>query len=158
MIADVLTNWRRYPLGGAWNEVMGWVEAHGAAAELGVYPVAGCLVKVEEGRTEPEAQRRYESHRAMVDVQMVLDGGEWVLCADTAALPLMGPFDETNDVGFHERPDVPLSRVHLVPGVFTVLFPWDAHAPLVMDSAERVNRKIVVKIPLDRLHPDVYKA
>lgn len=158
MIADALQHWKRYALGKAWAEVMTWVEANGQTADLGVYPVGDCLIKVEEGQTQPEADRRYESHRAMVDMQMVVDGVEWVLCTDSTVQPLLAPFDEGRDVGFHQRPAVPMSRVHLVPGVFTVLFPWDAHAPLVMDDAPRVNRKIVAKIPLDSLATDVYKA
>lgn len=155
MIVDATEHWNRYALGPVWEELMTWVAANAATSPLGVYTVAGCTVKVEEARTEPAADRRYESHRIMADVQMVLEGEEWMECANAAALEPLGAFDTGRDVGFHANPAQPIGKALLLPGVFAVVFPWDAHKPLVAVQGSRTNKKLIAKIPLDRLNAGV---
>ena len=57
---------------------------------------------------------------------------------DPAAL---GAFDVQKDIRFYD--DVPQTYYEVTPGQFTLLFPEDAHAPMV---GEGTIRKVIVKV------------
>ena len=81
-----------------------------------------------------------------IDIQVLLKGRErigWLpraQCQEPQA-----PYDKEKDVIFFE--DTPASYVDLVPGDFVILYPEDAHAPLIGGGG--AVSKLVVKI---RLH------
>lgn len=87
-----------------------------------------------------------EAHEEHIDIQVLLKGRErigWLpraLCQEPQA-----PYDKEKDVIFFE--DTPASYVDLVPGDFVILYPEDAHAPLIGGGG--TVSKLVVKI---RLH------
>lgn len=158
MIVDTFACGRAYALGPLWDRLMPeLLELIGRAGGLaeGVYPLAGgvenggatATVKVDTLRERAEA--RYESHMRMADIQAVLEGDEYL-----EVLPLCGGETETeNDAGrdlvfYARQPEG--TRVHLVPGLFALILPGEAHMPGVKAGGGRV-RKLVVKIPADRL-------
>ena len=53
----------------------------------------------------------------------------------------LGAFDVQKDIRFYD--DVPLTYYEVTPGQFTLLFPEDAHAPMV---GEGTIRKVIVKV------------
>ncbi len=87
-------------------------------------------------------RRKLETHRNYIDIQMPVDGMfplEWHdvdSCRNIAA-----PYDKGKDVQFYNDP--PLFTVHLVPDMFAVLFPEDAHAPQPPVSS---TKKAIVKV------------
>lgn len=87
---------------------------------------------------------RLETHRKFVDLQYVYSGMDvigWKAAEDCKRKT--GYYSTTKDVIFYsDRPD---THVSLLPGMFCVLFPWDAHAPL---AGKGKVRKIVVKIAM----------
>ena len=53
----------------------------------------------------------------------------------------LGAFDVQKDIRFYD--DVPQTYYEVTPGQFTLLFPEDAHAPMV---GEGTIRKVIVKV------------
>ena len=152
MLVESLQDWKRYDFGPLWHEVMTWVEAHTDIAD-GEYNVAGCTIKVATGTTRPWGAARYEFHRRMADVQVVLQGEEDVynLPLHTLTTPsAQDAFDEARDLGFFDD-TLRLSPVRLVPGIFALLLPWDAHMPSMAVASPATVRKMVVKLPVDKL-------
>lgn len=152
MLCEPLNGWRRYSFGPVWTEVMTWIEQQNAGTLPQTVNVAGCRIAVEDTQTRRLDCALYETHRRMIDVQVLLHGQEWMYVASADNLPLLDPFDETRDLGFHVTPACELGRLTLHPGMFALLFPWDAHMPLVaINDIPAPVRKLVAKIPLDAL-------
>jgi len=151
MLYESLKDWKRYDFGPAWKEVMTWVDANIETIGLGSYEVAGCKVFVTEGPTRPEEGIRYECHRRMADVQIVLRGEENMYNLPAVDLTPVDPFDEDKDIGFFAEP-IAYTPVRLKRGIFAVLFPWDAHMPsMAVDGVPSTVRKLLVKLPVDKL-------
>lgn len=138
MIVDHIGNWRRYGFGPAWEETMRWLENYapggsGSLADLtdGTHPLTDGFVSVATLTSRPLSGSLYECHKRFCDVQMVVEGQEWLFNAATTGLSLDGPFDDQRDVGFFQPAPAEVSRVTLSPGTFALLFPWDAHLPAI---------------------------
>lgn len=138
MIVDHISNWRRYGFGPAWEETMRWLENYapggsGSLADLtdGTHPLTDGFVSVATLTSRPLSGSLYECHKRFCDVQMVVEGQEWLFNAATTGLSLDGPFDDQRDVGFFQPAPAEVSRVTLSPGTFALLFPWDAHLPAI---------------------------
>lgn len=153
MLCDTLSHWKKYDFGPAWREAMTWLETHGHSARPGPHTVGDCKINVSETTTKRLDSSLFESHRRMVDVQIVFEGAEWLYTASTDDLAYIDPFDEDKDVGFHVVPPCETARATLTPGTFALLFPWDAHMPLAAINNEPAPvRKAVVKIPLELMN------
>ena len=144
MIVDHIGNWRRYGFGPAWEETMRWLENYapggsGSLADLtdGTHPLTDGFVSVATLTSRPLSG-------SFCDVQMVVEGQEWLFNAATTGLSLDGPFDDQRDVGFFQPAPAEVSRVTLSPGTFALLFPWDAHLPAIaVDGVPAPLRKCV---------------
>jgi len=151
MLCEPLGNWKKYDFGPTWEAVMSWLEQNAASLSAPT-TVAGCEIRLSEGKTKRLDCCLYETHRKMVDVQIVTRGEEWVYVASSEGLAYIDPFDEEKDCGHHVIPDREIARVTLHPGVFAAVFPWDAHMPMVaVDDIPTKTVKIVAKIPLEKL-------
>lgn len=161
MLIDTLDHGLLYPLGPTWTCV--FQEAQKLADQStnlaeGVYSLAGgpehggaaATVSVYDTR----AQGRYESHRLMADIQIVLDGEEefHVLPrpsepADGSALTPEAPYDADKDIVFYREKPLAAARVRLRPGLFVLALPRDAHMPGLAVSTPGRVKKLVVKVP-----------
>ena len=109
MLVDHIGNWRRYGFGPAWEETMRWLENYapggsGSLADLtdGTHPLTDGFVSVATLTSRPLSGSLYECHKRFCDVQMVVEGQEWLFNAATTGLSLDGPFDDQRDVGFFQ--------------------------------------------------------
>lgn len=156
MLSDALSNGLTYPLGDAWaaifRDLLALLET-GQVLPVGEYPLAGGLenggakasVNIYTSKTPDGA--RYENHCVMADIQLVLEGEEYIDVVPTEALTSATAYDAAADVTFyHEKPH-PAARIHLVPGRFAVLMPQDAHMPALAVQGQAVVKKLVVKLP-----------
>ena len=158
MLVDHIGNWRRYGFGPAWEETMRWLENYapggsGSLADLtdGTHPLTDGFVSVATLTSRPLSGSLYECHKRFCDVQMVVEGQEWLFNAATTGLSLDGPFDDQRDVGFFQPAPAEVSRVTLSPGTFALLFPWDAHLPAIaVDGVPAPLRKSWAKFPSSR--------
>ena len=150
MLVESLQDWKRYDFGPVWREIMDWAVAH-TDAEPGEYQVAGCGIRISEYTTRPWGQGRYECHRRMADVQIVLKGEEDVYNLPLHVMTVAEAFDQDRDLGFFDDASR-LSPVRLVPGIFALLLPWDAHMPsMAVADVPAPVRKMVIKLPVDKL-------
>lgn len=93
--------------------------------------------------SNPQDEQPLEAHDRHIDIQLLLAGEERIgwrhrsLCQEVTV-----PYDTEKDILFFgERP---LSFVDLRPGDFVILFPEDAHAPMI-GSGDSI-KKIIVKV------------
>ena len=126
---------------------------------LTAYHVAHDLYDLPLGRTEVDgenvfinvmdvdlkrsADAKLEIHDRYLDIQVLVRGEReafgWSQ-RDRVTRPL-GAFDVQKDIRFYD--DVPQTYYEVTPGQFTLLFPEDAHAPMV---GEGTIRKVIVKV------------
>ena len=92
-----------------------------------------------------------EIHEKYVDLQVVIEGCEALCACEKSQLELHTPYNDAEDYAFlHPSEKKPLSRLELIPGIFAIFFPHDAH----IGQREGKNgameiKKVVVKIPVE---------
>ena len=87
-----------------------------------------------------------ETHRRYIDIQFSIRGTDaigWKPAGDCALVTQ--PYDASKDIAFYG--DAPVAWTPVAPGMFTIFFPDDAHAPMVGDG---ILHKAVVKVAV---HP-----
>lgn len=115
------------------------------ALEPGSYPLA-CGGKVNVGGeavTRSAEGVRLEAHRTYLDVQYVTEGEEYMGWADTAALEVETPYIAEKDCSMHSGK---CQFFHIPAGCCYIVFPEDAHAPMVHLDQPMTERKIIVKL------------
>ena len=125
-----------------------WLRANPSPSP-GRQAIAGeaLFVNVDHGETRPRPQTRFESHRRYLDLQVVLEGGEWMEWAPVGALALEQDFAPGGDLAFYREPSFEPTRLRVLPGHFAIFFPEDAHRPLVaLDGRSAGFRKLVFKL------------
>ena len=110
------------------------------------YLINGCYVNVDEYDTRENDT--FEAHRQYIDVQLLVDGEEEILCAPLLHGKETLPYDGKKDIAFYSCNKGPYCSVKLTPGMAVVLLPWDMHAPCNAKKKRR-NRKLVFKIPTE---------
>lgn len=95
--------------------------------------------------TEPRVQRKFESHRKYIDLQIVLDGSEEMDWAPIDSLNMTdNGFERGDDIAFYEGTE--LSTVTLGGDQCAILFPEDGHRPNIMHKNINNVLKIVFKV------------
>ncbi|MBA2481626.1 MAG: YhcH/YjgK/YiaL family protein [Planctomycetes bacterium] len=151
MILDTLANAARYAhLHPLFAQAFAWCgrdEARTCAD--GRYPLCGedLFVIVESGVTRAAEDKRFESHRRYIDIQVNLAGSEimeWMPMRDLAPSDDFAP---DGDIRFyHQPPGVP-TRLLVRPQEFAIFWPADAHKPCCHPAGSEVRyRKLVFKV------------
>ncbi|VBB45176.1 conserved hypothetical protein [uncultured Paludibacter sp.] len=92
----------------------------------------------------PAEERALEAHKDYLDIQIPLDVPETIGIKPTAdCKTIKTPYNKEKDILFFN--DKPTNFIQIHPGEFIVLYPEDAHAPLI---GEGNIRKLVVKIKI----------
>jgi biofilm protein TabA len=98
--------------------------------------------------TRPRTEGRWESHRAYIDVQVVVAGEELMEVADVAQLAVAEDLRPAKDLIFYQSFNHG-SILHVHAGEAAVFFPSDAHLPsLRVGAAATLVRKTVIKVPV----------
>jgi biofilm protein TabA len=131
--------------GGAARERIGKI-AVGASERI---ELAGGVFAIEQVYlTRLRSEGRWESHRAYIDVQVVVEGEELMEVADAARLSVAEDFRPAKDLIFY-RPIDGASLLRARAGEAAVFFPADAHLPsLRVGASAALVRKTVVKVPV----------
>ena len=101
------------------------------------------IIESADGRGQEGAP--LESHRKMIDIQVVLEGVErigWRAQPDCRVSTQA--YQEERDIEFYA--DSPRFWLDLQPGEFAIFFPADAHAPL---AGEGRVRKAIAKVAVE---------
>ena len=99
--------------------------------------------------SKPRAEAFFESHKQYVDVQVIVEGEEFIEVADVAKLSLKEDKTPAKDVIIYHMAEAgSATALRLGAGEAAVLFPVDGHMPTVAIKAPALVRKIVVKVPV----------
>jgi YhcH/YjgK/YiaL family protein len=101
---------------------------------------------VEDGPGRTREQAELEAHERYIDIQLVVDGTDsigWKL--KSACKQVSKKYDANNDIQFFK--DEPDSWLPVTAGSYVILFPEDAHMPMISQGH---LRKVVVKIAIDQ--------
>ena len=98
-------------------------------------------------RTKARADGFFESHRAYIDVQVVVSGEEIIEVLDTAGLQVKEDRTPAKDVLIYHMVEA-ASGLRMRAGDAAVLYPVDGHMPSISTGASGLVRKIVVKVPV----------
>lgn len=155
MIHDKLENWRRYFSTEPWKTAFGYLlklSSETLPEEKVALNGDGLYASVMSYETRSPDDSVLETHDLHVDIQVTLSGCEAIDWFDRETLQIKIPYDTELDRTFYHRPDTPCPRLNNFPGYFTLLFPGDAHMPMLQVEGEsEIVKKVVVKIPIDLL-------
>lgn len=120
-----------------------------AALKPGRHDIAGddAYMNVMEYATVPESERKWESHRKYIDVQIVLRGSESIGYCPASSLGDDGAYSAEHDAVIYGGDCEPCTRLFVPERGFCAFFPGEAHRP-GCDSghADTSVLKAVVKI------------
>lgn len=104
---------------------------------------------VSQIETKPEEKAVLEAHRDYLDIQIDLMGTEriGVTALGDPRLRCCQPYDKDGDCELFTGPVS--AACTMGPGRFMILFPQDAHAPGLADSAPGTVKKVVVKVKVE---------
>lgn len=132
MVIDKLENFEQYvALNPLFAVVARYLKEHDLhQMEAGKTPIQGDEVILNIAVTKPKGkeQAKLEAHRDYIDVQVPLSDTEVMGYTPTAdCQPQDAPFDAENDIIFYEG--LAENYLEVKPGLFTIFFPEDGHAP-----------------------------
>ena len=112
----------------------------------GRYAIDGDAVYalVQSYDTAAPEEKKFESHRAYLDIQFVAIGAETILYAPTRSLQPTTPYDAAKDYLLYADPDHATSLL-TPPGSFAIFFPQDGHKPGCVNGAPSRIKKVVIK-------------
>lgn len=93
--------------------------------------------------TKPIHEGKLEAHRNYIDIQLILEGEEFMGYAPLQNQAESIPFDPAKDIGFY---DGEAWFTLLRKGMFAVFFPEDAHLPGRHTQKPTSVKKIVLKV------------
>lgn len=99
-----------------------------------------------EYTNKPVDECKFEAHRRYIDIQYVVSGHEHIDVCDAERLEVTEDFEDGGDIAFYgDTADFNVADLHA--GDFVILFPGEAHRPLVAPNAKPVKTaKAVAKI------------
>lgn len=95
--------------------------------------------------TKPASEGKFEAHRKYIDVQMLLEGCEFIDVSLNQHLEITEAYSEEKDITFYTAP-LHATSVLLEPGQFAVFYPHDIHRPCRQTKEPCKVRKMVVKV------------
>ena len=112
----------------------------------GKYRILGdeVIADVQSYTTQPESERRFETHDQHFDIQYIAEGQEFFGVCSREGLELLESRPE-RDAEFWSSPEN-FSMVLLHEGEFIVVAPEDAHKPRCAVGSPAKVRKVVVKV------------
>ena len=148
MIYDSLENIHLYQnLPGSLFKALEYAAKVDSSQAEGVYEIAGkdMFAMVSSYRTHSPADTKFEGHRKYIDLQVLLEGCEYLHFVGTEGLSVSLPYSDEKDLVFFEDPPS-FSTVILKPSLFVILFAHEAHQPGCHFGKQSHVRKLVVKV------------
>lgn len=130
------------------KRVIEFVESKGKELAVGDYPLGndGLYVQIREMQPVPVCEKQYETHLKNIDMQMLIEGDEYIWVHDlTPDMTVVEDLPE-RDLRFHKNPSTPGMELHIEPGSFCLLMPDDAHTDGICNSSK--IKKAIAKIPV----------
>jgi biofilm protein TabA len=118
--------------------------------KIGKYPITGesAFLLIQEYQTKSELEKEWESHRKYIDIQIVLNGQEYMGYSPISSLKVKESYNIEKDVILYKNDDKDHSRVFIQEKHFCIFFPNDAHKPGYHLQEESHVKKAVIKVLL----------
>ena len=121
----------------------------------GKYDMGNGIIANVDPEYMTKSESRYEVHRKMADLVVLISGKEEIWVTETGGLEVLEPYDEERDIAFFaggtrpKRNDV-IKLMHR--GDFAIVFPRCGHMPgMDFKGHKNMVKKIVFKIPKELL-------
>ena len=146
MIIDNITDAERYfPLNDRLRVLFDYIKSHDLSSVApGRVNVCGddIFINVSDACLKTREEQKLEVHRSYLDVHFPLSGEETIGWSHLSSLAEPeAPFDEQGDFALYPQPAQ--AYFTLRPGQFCLLFPEDAHAPII---GRGTLRKLIAKV------------
>ena len=103
------------------------------------------FINVADAKLIPAETQKLEVHQKYIDIHFPLSGKEIVGWKHLSNLGTSeAPFDTDNDFALYAED--PTTYFTVMPGEFYIVYPEDAHAPII---GEGMLRKLIVKVMID---------
>lgn len=149
MILSHISDCARYEvLHPLFKQVFDYVKSHDlllAPAERIVLDGDKLFINVCDAKLVAPETQKLEVHQKYIDIHFPLNGKEivgWKHLSNTHKSE--APFDVDNDFALYA--ETPSTYYTVLPGEFYIVYPEDAHAPII---GEGVLRKLIVKVLID---------
>ena len=150
MIYDHISNIGLYKgLTPALDLALDYIASVDPGVEIGTHPLDhGVKAVVSEYETRTVNEKGYEAHRKYADIQLCVKGTELVRCKPLPQVKETIPYNEEKDAARYA--DCPGSDMVIGEGYFLVVFPDDAHEPLLaVNGQPALVKKVVLKVPVE---------
>jgi YhcH/YjgK/YiaL family protein len=97
--------------------------------------------------TKSPSEGRWESHLKYIDIQVVIEGQEYIGVTEVSKLKVTENLTPAKDLLFY-APHGLASNLHLTAGEAAILYPSDGHLPGLIAGSQVQVRKSVVKVPV----------
>jgi len=154
MIIDKLENWEFYHYGPVWEQIFEFLISLTSDSEEKRYNIQGddIFAEVSKYNTRPSKGALLETHRKYADIHVVLTESERIECSTKDKLVVDIPYDGMKDVEFYKYIDLEMISIKVIPGIFALFFPQDAHMPgLIFNKTPESVKKVVVKVRVELL-------
>ena len=146
MVVDTLENLEKYTsLNPLFVQAIDFIRSHDLhTMEMGKTELQGKNLVVNIALTTPKTkeQAKLETHNKFIDIQIPLSATESMGYTPAKyCIPADVPYNEDDDITFFEG--AAEAYIPVKPGMFTIFFPEDGHAPGI--SSEGV-KKVIIKV------------
>lgn len=119
------------------NDLSGW--------ENGKYEIEGdeIFVSIQDYKTKPLEEGRFEAHRKYLDIQYIIKGKERLGFGKTENQSSATDYDEEKDIIFLKGSG---NFAFAQAGDFLIFMPQDAHMPCIAIDEPEYVKKAVVKV------------
>jgi YhcH/YjgK/YiaL family protein len=148
MIYDVFANRKLYfSKKDAFNKALDFAGRFDISQPDGRYEIDGdkLYAMVMTYQTKSADEARFEAHQKYIDIQLLLEGREFIDLSTGEKLGVDTAYSDEKDVVFFTSPAY-FTSVLLEPGRFAVLYPDDIHRPCRRLDEPMQVRKIVIKV------------
>jgi biofilm protein TabA len=101
----------------------------------------------QEGATKPIEESQFEAHRNYVDLQIVLEGEEYIAWNKIDDLTEAIPYNAERDVQKFTGKDA--HKMKMSEGMAYICFPWDGHKAVFHVDQPLHFKKAVIKLALN---------
>ncbi|HAN44124.1 MAG TPA: YhcH/YjgK/YiaL family protein [Ruminococcaceae bacterium] len=118
-----------------------------AKLPAGRYEIDGdsIFAMVQEPALLAPENAKWEAHKKYIDIQYVVSGTEGIGYNNLNTMTEQTPYDAERDIAFYTGKG---SIVAVHSGEFMLLYPQDAHMPLIDVADCKTLKKVVVKVKL----------
>ena len=148
ILSHILDSARYEALHPLFKQVFDYIKAHdllNVPAERIVLDGDKLFINVADAKLVTKEAQKLEVHQKYIDIHFPLSGSEIVGWKHLSAVGRSeAPFDVENDFALYA--EMPSTYYTVNPGEFYIVYPEDAHAPII---GEGVLRKLIVKVLID---------